>query len=122
MKIITAIASTLLLLANTVQASEDMVVYSEYYVMENYSYEEWRDVGLKWCAMQEEIAGMQALFPLHFVKGDETEMDLNDEKTRFTAKEDTFESVPCWEREGCGQWHVDHTADNKFHLYLCQDD
>lgn len=125
MKLFSTIATALLLLlVGTVKAQEhDMIVYSEMYKMEidTATSSGWMDVGLSWCVMMEEFEGLAAKFPSHFVKGGDTEMDMTDAKTQFTAIDDTFLSMPCRERvENCGEWHVDGTADGKYHLYLCK--
>ena len=100
-----------------------MVVYSQEYIMEtNPLKDEWRNVGLKFCVMQEEFAGTDPVFPPNFEKGGELNLNLlRNKKTRFSKVDDTDKSIPCWERDGCGNWHVDETKNGLYRVFLCKD-
>jgi len=135
MKIIIAIATTMLLFASAKAESPVpfMAAWSQEYVFESNpsptEFKGWTDTGLRFCVMTEQFQGEAVDMPEVFdkkKKNSEFGMDLTNSKTRLRGLPKTLMSRPCWERKhiknrkhNCGGSHMDESANGVYRVHMC---
>jgi len=135
MKIIVAIATTMLMFA-TAQAQNLLVAKSAEYIYEtNPFYKQgdptWTDTGLRMCVMEEIPQGSDMTMPDKFEytqkkDGSGNFLGLTGKGIQLRKVDNTESNVPCWERfdikkkrKTCDGWHVDESINGNYRVHIC---
>jgi len=124
------IVAKILMLAALFVASEGAytVYTSDYQLQVKIGTNEWMDVGLVYCIMEESEGGSD--LPEEFVQeAGKIDTGLTDKNTRFFKIAGSEGSQPCYERtkknnkgqdvKECTDYHIDQDKEGKFRVYDC---